>query len=170
IVFFFSSRRRHTRFSRDWSSDVCSSDLPQLSVADGVALAYSLKEEDKVSVAFTGEGGSSEGEFHEALNLAAVWNLPVIFIVENNGYALSTPVSEQFKNDSFVDKAKGYGIDAVKINGNDILAVYDTVKGVREYCITTKQPYLIECTTFRMRGHEEASGTKYVPSYLFDIW
>jgi 2-oxoisovalerate dehydrogenase E1 component len=143
---------------------------PQLSVADGVALAYSLKEEDKVSVAFTGEGGSSEGEFHEALNLAAVWNLPVIFIVENNGYALSTPVSEQFKNDSFVDKAKGYGIDAVKINGNDILAVYDTVKGVREYCITTKQPYLIECTTFRMRGHEEASGTKYVPSYLFDIW
>lgn len=143
---------------------------PQLSVADGVALAYSLKQENKVAVAFTGDGGTSEGEFHEALNLAAVWNLPVIFIVENNGYALSTPVSEQFKNDSFVDKAKGYGIDAVRINGNDILKVYDTIKGVRDYCISTRQPYLIDCTTFRMRGHEEASGTKYVPSYLFDIW
>lgn len=143
---------------------------PQLSIADGIALAHKLKNEQRVSMAYTGDGGTSEGEFHEALNLAAVWNLPVIFIVENNGYALSTPVKEQFKNDSFVEKANGYGINAVKINGNNLLQVYDTVKGVREYCINTQQPYLIECTTFRMRGHEEASGTKYVPSYLFDIW
>lgn len=143
---------------------------PQLAIADGVALAYQLRKEDKVSLAFTGDGGTSEGDFHEALNVAAVWDLPVIFIIENNGYGLSTPVEEQYRCISLVDKAKGYGMEGVSIDGNNILAVYDTIKGVREYCIKHQKPYLIECMTFRMRGHEEASGTKYVPAELFEIW
>ncbi len=143
---------------------------PQLSVADGAALAYKLKNEDKVALAFTGEGGTSEGEFHEALNVAAVWDLPVIFIIENNGYALSTPVSEQYRCENLVDKAKGYGMEGVQIDGNNILTVYETVKGVREYCIKNQKPYLIECMTFRMRGHEEASGVKYVPKEMFEQW
>jgi len=143
---------------------------PQLAIADGVALAHKLRKENKVSLAFTGEGGTSEGDFHEALNVAAVWDLPVIFIIENNGYGLSTPVSEQYRCISLVDKAKGYGMEGVMIDGNNILNVYDTIKGVREYCIKYQKPYLIECMTFRMRGHEEASGTKYVPPELFKIW
>lgn len=143
---------------------------PQLAIADGVALAYKLKEENKVSIAFTGEGGTSEGDFHEALNVAAVWDLPVIFIIENNGYGLSTPTSEQYRCENLVDRAKGYGMEGVQIDGNNILTVYDTIKGVREYCIREQKPYLIECMTFRMRGHEEASGTKYVPQELFEQW
>ncbi len=148
---------------------------PQLAIADGVALAYKLKSGStgsplKVSLAFTGDGGTSEGDFHEALNTAAVWDLPVIFIIENNGYGLSTPVNEQYRCESLVDKAKGYGMEGVRIDGNNILSVYDTIKGVRDYCIENQKPYLIECMTFRMRGHEEASGTKYVPKELFEEW
>ena len=143
---------------------------PQLAIADGVALAYKLKNENKVSLAFTGEGGTSEGDFHEALNVAAVWDLPVIFLIENNGYGLSTPSSEQYRCAQLVDRAKGYGMEGVVIDGNNVLTVYDTVKGVRDYCIKNQKPYLIECMTFRMRGHEEASGTKYVPRELFDEW
>ena len=143
---------------------------PQLAIADGVALAHKLKEEEKVSLAFTGDGGTSEGDFHEALNVAAVWDLPVIFVIENNGYGLSTPVSEQFRCFSLADKARGYGMEGIRIDGNNILEVYDTIKGIREYCIENQKPYLIECMTFRMRGHEEASGTKYVPPHLFDLW
>lgn len=143
---------------------------PQLAIAGGVALAYKLKKQNKVSLAFTGEGGTSEGDFHEALNVAAVWDLPVIFIIENNGYALSTPANEQYKCDSLVDKAKGYGMEGVKIDGNNILEVFDTIKGVRDYCIKNQKPFLIECITFRMRGHEEASGIKYVPAALFEEW
>ena len=143
---------------------------PQLSVADGIALASRLRDEKKVSVVFTGEGGTSEGDFHEAVNIAAVWDLPVIFVIENNGYALSTPSDEQYRCDSLVNKAIGYGIEGVKIDGNNLLSVYDTIKGVREYCVNKQKPYLVECTTFRMRGHEEASGTKYIPKYLFEIW
>jgi 2-oxoisovalerate dehydrogenase E1 component len=143
---------------------------PQLAIADGVALAHKLRKEDKVSLAFTGDGGTSEGDFHEALNVAAVWDLPVIFIIENNGYGLSTPVNEQYRCISLVDKAKGYGMEGVSIDGNNILSVYDTIKGVREFCIKNQKPYLIECMTFRMRGHEEASGTKYVPQDLFRLW
>ncbi|GAA4741957.1 alpha-ketoacid dehydrogenase subunit alpha/beta [Flavisolibacter ginsenosidimutans] len=143
---------------------------PQLAVSDGVALACKLKQEKKVSLAFTGDGGTSEGDFHEALNVAAVWDLPVIFIIENNGYGLSTPTSEQYRCAQLADRAKGYGMDSVVIDGNNILTVYDTVKGVRDYCIREQKPYLIECTTFRMRGHEEASGTKYVPKELFEQW
>ena len=143
---------------------------PQLAIADGVALAHKLKKEKKVSVAFTGDGGTSEGDFHEALNTAAVWDLPVIFIIENNGYGLSTPTNEQFRCASLVEKAQGYGMKGVKIDGNNILEVYNTVKDAREYCIQNHQPYLIECMTFRMRGHEEASGVKYVPKNLFEEW
>lgn len=143
---------------------------PQLAIADGVALAYKLKQQDKISLAFTGEGGTSEGDFHEALNVAAVWDLPVIFIIENNGFGLSTPVSEQYRCGSLVDRAAGYGMEGIQIDGNNILAVYDTVKGVRDYCIKNQKPYLVECMTFRMRGHEEASGTKYVPKELFHEW
>jgi 2-oxoisovalerate dehydrogenase E1 component len=143
---------------------------PQLTIANGTALAAKLRKEQKLSLAFTGEGGTSEGDFHEALNVAAVWNLPVIFIIENNGYGLSTPVSEQYRCATLAERGKGYGMEAITIDGNNILTVYDTIKGVREYCIQNKKPYLIECMTFRMRGHEEASGTKYVPKELFDEW
>jgi len=143
---------------------------PQLSVANGAALAHKLKHENKASLAFTGEGGTSEGEFHEALNVASVWDIPVIFVVENNGYGLSTPVREQFRCEGLVDRAKGYGMEGVQIDGNNILTVLDTIKGVREYCIREQRPYLVECMTFRMRGHEEASGVKYVPAELFEEW
>jgi 2-oxoisovalerate dehydrogenase E1 component len=143
---------------------------PQLAIADGVALSHKLRQENKVAVAFTGDGGTSEGDFHEALNVAAVWDLPVIFIIENNGYGLSTPVQEQYKCERLIDRAKGYGMEGVQIDGNNILTVIDTIKGVREYCIKNQKPYLIECMTFRMRGHEEASGTKYVPPQLFEDW
>lgn len=143
---------------------------PQLTIANGTALAAKLRREGKVSLAFTGEGGTSEGDFHEALNVAAVWDLPVIFIIENNGYGLSTPVSEQYRCNTLAERGKGYGIEAVTIEGNNVLSVYDTIKGVRDYCIKNQKPYLIECTTFRMRGHEEASGTRYVPKELFEKW
>lgn len=143
---------------------------PQLAIADGVALAHKLRQENKVALAFTGEGGTSEGDFHEALNTAAVWDLPVIFLIENNGYGLSTPVSEQYRCENLVERAKGYGMEGIRIDGNNILSVYDTIKGVRDYCLEKQKPYLIECATFRMRGHEEASGTKYVPPYLFEVW
>jgi 2-oxoisovalerate dehydrogenase E1 component len=143
---------------------------PQLAIADGVALAHKLRKENKISLAFTGEGGTSEGDFHEALNIAAVWDLPVIFLIENNGYGLSTPTEEQYRCISLVDKVKGYGMDGVQIDGNNILGVYDTIKGVRDYCIKSQKPYLIEAITFRMRGHEEASGTKYISQNLFKLW
>lgn len=143
---------------------------PQLAIADGIALAHKLRKEKKISLVFTGEGGTSEGDFHEAMNLAAVWGLPVIFLIENNGYALSTPANEQYRCISLVDKAKGYGMQGVTIDGNNVLAIMDTIQGVKDYCIRYQQPYLIEAVTFRMRGHEEASGTSYIPSHLFDLW
>ena len=143
---------------------------PQLAIANGISLAHKLKEEEKVSLAFTGEGGTSEGDFHEALNVAAVWDLPVIFLIENNGYGLSTPIDEQYRCISLIDRAKGYGMEGVQIDGNNLLGVYDTIKGVRDYCVKYQKPYLVEAMTFRMRGHEEASGTKYVPQHLFELW
>ena len=143
---------------------------PQLAVADGAALAAKLKNETKVAVAFTGEGGTSEGDFHESLNIASVWDLPVIFVIENNGYALSTPVIEQYRCKNLTDKAIGYGMESVQIDGNNILEVYNKIKEVRKYCIENQRPYLIECLTFRMRGHEEASGVKYVPKEVFAKW
>jgi 2-oxoisovalerate dehydrogenase E1 component len=161
--FHFGSRKHHI-------CGMISHLGPQLAIADGISLAYKLRKENKVSLAFTGDGGTSEGDFHEALNVAAVWDLPVIFIIENNGYGLSTPVNEQYRCKNLIDKAIGYGIEGVQIDGNDILAVYDTIKGVRDYCINDQKPYLIECMTFRMRGHEEASGTKYIPKELFEEW
>lgn len=143
---------------------------PQLGIADGLALAAKLRKNGKATLVFTGEGGTSEGDFHEALNVASVWDLPVIFLIENNGYALSTPTSEQYRGDGLVYKAGSYGMEGVRIDGNNILAVYDTLRGVREYCTKYQRPYLVECMTFRMRGHEEASGVKYVPKELIEDW
>ncbi len=143
---------------------------PQLAIADGTALAHKLRGEQKVSLAFTGDGGTSEGDFHEALNVAAVWGLPVIFIIENNGYGLSTPVREQYVCRRLADRAEGYGMKSRVIDGNNILEVHRTVSEARDYCIRKQKPILIECETFRMRGHEEASGVKYVPKELFEKW
>lgn len=143
---------------------------PQLSLASGVALAHKLNAEGKVSLAFTGEGGTSQGEFHEALNVAAVWKLPVIFVVENNGYGLSTPVNQQYACEQLADRAKGYGMKSKVIDGNNILEVYKTVSDLAQKMRKKPEPVLVECMTFRMRGHEEASGTKYVPKELMDEW
>lgn len=143
---------------------------PQLAVADGIALAHRLRKERKVTAVFTGEGGTSEGDFHEALNVAAVWDLPVLFIVENNGYALSTPTREQFRCEQLSDRAAGYGIEGITIDGNDLMQVYETVRDYATKLRASPRPVLIECMTFRMRGHEEASGTKYVPPALIKEW
>ncbi|MBL6444968.1 dehydrogenase E1 component subunit alpha/beta [Fulvivirga sp. 29W222] len=143
---------------------------PQLAVADGIALANRLTKQEKATLVFTGDGGASEGDFHEALNVAAVWDLPVIFVIENNGYGLSTPSNEQFRFKSFVDKGPGYGIDAVKVDGNNILEVYDTIKQLAKKVRKNPRPVIVEAITFRMRGHEEASGTKYVPKDLMEKW
>lgn len=143
---------------------------PQLSVANGAALAAKLRQEKKVALAFTGEGGTSQGEFHEALNVASVWSIPTIFIIENNGYGLSTPTDEQYTAKHLADRGKGYGIKSKTIDGNNVLEVLYEVSKAREYCIKNQKPFLLECQTFRMRGHEEASGTKYVPQELFDHW
>lgn len=139
---------------------------PQMGVADGIALADLFKKNNKVTLVFTGDGGTSQGDFHESVNVAAVWDLPVIFVIENNGYGLSTPSSEQFRCKYFIDKAKGYGIDAIKIDGNNVIEVFDTVTQLKK----RGNPVLLECITFRMRGHEEASGTKYIPQELFVEW
>ena len=143
---------------------------PQLAIADGIALAHKLKNEKKISLAFSGDGGTSEGDFHEALNVAAVWGLPVIFLIENNGYGLSTPSSEQFICKQLADRAVGYGMKGITIDGNNILEVYKAITKARLYCISEQKPMLVECMTFRMRGHEEASGVKYVPKELFEEW
>jgi len=143
---------------------------PQLAIADGIALAHKLKQEKKISLTFSGDGGTSEGDFHEALNVAAVWGLPVIFLIENNGYGLSTPVNEQFVCKQLADRAQGYGMVGITIDGNNVLEVHRAITEARQYCIREQKPILIECMTFRMRGHEEASGVKYVPKELFEEW
>jgi 2-oxoisovalerate dehydrogenase E1 component len=143
---------------------------PQNGIADGIALATLLNKEKKVTAVFNGDGGTSEGNFHEAVNVAAVWDLPVIFIIENNGYGLSTPSNEQFRCKSFADKGIGYGIEGISIDGNNILEVYHTIKTVGDRLRKNPRPVILEAITFRMRGHEEASGTKYVPQQLLDTW
>ena len=143
---------------------------PQMGVADGIALAEKLKKSGRVTAVFTGDGGASEGDFHEALNVASVWNLPLIYVIENNGYGLSTPSNEQFKCKKFADKGIGYGIDAYTIDGNNILEVYSAVKDIQKQIIENPRPILLECLTFRMRGHEEASGTDYIEDDLLDFW
>ncbi len=143
---------------------------PQLSLAAGVGLAHKLRGENKISLAFTGEGGTSEGEFHEALNVAAVWQLPVIFLVENNGYGLSTPTKEQFRCEHISDKGIGYGMKSLRIDGNNILEVYQTISKLAKELRANPEPVLLECVTFRQRGHEEASGVKYVPKDLMAYW
>lgn len=143
---------------------------PQLGVADGIALASKLKKKEDVTAVFTGEGATSEGDFHEALNVASVWELPVLFCVENNGYGLSTPINEQYKCDHIADRAKGYGMESHILNGNNILEVYSKVSEIAESVRQNPRPVLIEFKTFRMHGHEEASGTKYVPHDLLEFW
>ena len=143
---------------------------PQCGIADGIALGNILKQNNKATIVFSGDGGASEGDFHEAVNVAAVWDLPVIFIVENNGYGLSTPSSEQYRCKSFADKGIGYGIQGVSVDGNNILEVYNTLNELLSDIRKNPRPIIFEARTFRMRGHEEASGTKYVPQQLFDEW
>jgi 2-oxoisovalerate dehydrogenase E1 component len=143
---------------------------PQLGVADGIALANKLKKNNKVCAVFTGEGATSEGDFHEALNIAAVWDLPVLFIIENNGYGLSTPTREQYRCENLADKGIGYGMEAHILDGNNILEVYNELSEIVSSMRERPRPVLIEFKTFRMRGHEEASGTKYVPQELMDMW
>ena len=143
---------------------------PQMALADGIALADLIAGKEQATLVFTGDGATSEGDFHEAVNVAAVWNLPVIFLIENNGYGLSTPVTEQFKCANLADKAIGYGIEGIQVDGNNILSVYDTINEIAEQMRTDPKPVLLECLTFRMRGHEEASGIKYVPPHLLEEW
>jgi 2-oxoisovalerate dehydrogenase E1 component len=143
---------------------------PQMAIADGIALWHSIKKENKCTLVFTGEGGTSEGDFHEALNVASVWNLPVIFLIENNSYGLSTPVNEQYKCKNLADRGIAYGMEALQIDGNNILEVYTTIKNFAEDIRKNHKPVLIEALTFRMRGHEEASGTKYIPKEYFETW
>lgn len=143
---------------------------PQMGVADGIALASKLKKQNKATLVVTGDGGASEGDFHEALNVASVWELPVIFLVENNQWGLSTPSSEQFNFDSFAQKGPGYGIQAKQIDGNNILEVYHTITEIAKSVRKNSKPWLLECMTFRVKGHEEASGTKYYPSGLIEKW
>ena len=143
---------------------------PQMGIADGIALASRLSEEKKATLVITGDGGASQGDFHESVNVASVWDLPVIFLIENNSWGLSTPSSEQFNFESFVYKSIGYGIKAKSVNGNNILDVYNAVKEINEEIRNDPQPYILECKTFRMRGHEEASGTKYYPEGLIEKW
>lgn len=143
---------------------------PQLGVADGIALANKLKKNGKITAVFTGEGATSEGDFHEALNIASVWELPVMFVIENNGYGLSTPTNEQYRCENLADKGKGYGMESHIIDGNNILEVYNLLSELKVSMIENPRPVLLEFKTFRMRGHEEASGTKYVPQELMDMW
>jgi 2-oxoisovalerate dehydrogenase E1 component len=143
---------------------------PQMGVADGIALANKLKKNGKVTAVFTGEGATSEGDFHEALNIAAVWELPVLFVIENNGYGLSTPTNEQYRCENLADKGIGYGMESHIIDGNNILEVFTKIAELKASMIDNPRPVLLEFKTFRMRGHEEASGTKYVPQELMDMW
>ena len=143
---------------------------PQLGIADGIALANKLKQNGKITAVFTGEGATSEGDFHEAMNIAAVWELPVLFIVENNGYGLSTPTDEQFRCEHIADKGIGYGMESHILDGNNILEVYNKLSDLKASMMVNPRPVLLEFKTFRMRGHEEASGTKYVPSALMEEW
>lgn len=143
---------------------------PQMGIADGIALAAKLKKEKKSTIVFTGDGGASEGDFHESINVAAVWDLPVIFAIENNCWGLSTPSSEQFRCKQFIDKGIGYGIEAIQVNGNNVLDVIRTVRNINDTIRENPRPFILELMTFRMRGHEEASGTKYYPEGLQDEW
>jgi 2-oxoisovalerate dehydrogenase E1 component len=143
---------------------------PQLGIADGIALANKLHKNKKVVAVFTGEGATSEGDFHEALNIAAVWELPVLFVIENNGYGLSTPTNEQYRCENLADKGIGYGIESHIVDGNNILEVFNLIRELKASILENPRPILLEFKTFRMRGHEEASGTKYVPQELMDEW
>ena len=143
---------------------------PQLGVADGIALSHVLRKQSKLTAVFSGEGGTSEGDFHEALNIASVWSLPVLFCIENNGYGLSTPTNEQYNCKNIADRGNGYGMESHIIQGNNILEVYSKINKISKSVRKNPRPILLEFKTFRRRGHEEASGTKYVPEDLMNFW
>lgn len=143
---------------------------PQMAVADGIALACKLRSEAKATLVITGDGATSEGDVHEAFNVASVWDLPVLFVIENNGYGLSTPSHEQFKCNLLTDRAPGYAMESVVLDGNNILEIVHAIRTIARSVRRNPRPVMIECITFRMRGHEEASGTKYVPQELFEKW
>tara|TARA_Y100000287_G_scaffold61774_1_gene48644 strand:+ start:415 stop:2334 length:1920 start_codon:yes stop_codon:yes gene_type:complete len=143
---------------------------PQLGVADGIALSHVLRKQSKLTAVFSGEGGTSEGDFHEALNIASVWSLPVLFCIENNGYGLSTPTNEQYNCKNIADRGNGYGMESHIIQGNNILEVYSKINKISKSVRKNPRPILLEFKTFRRRGHEEASGTKYVPDDLMNFW
>ena len=143
---------------------------PQLGVADGIALSHVLRKQSKLTAVFSGEGGTSEGDFHEALNIASVWSLPVLFCIENNGYGLSTPTNEQYNCKNIADRGNGYGMESHIIEGNNILEVYSKINKISKSVRKNPRPILLEFKTFRRRGHEEASGTKYVPEDLMNFW
>jgi len=141
-----------------------------LPVADGLGLAAQLAGTRQVAATFTGDGSTSEGDFHEAVNLAAVWKLPVLFVIENNQYGLSTPIEEQYACRDLADKGLGYGIPGIVADGNDLLEVRRVVSDAAARARAGEGPTILEFKTFRMRGHEEASGTAYVPAHLFEEW
>ena len=143
---------------------------PQLGVADGIALSHILKKESKLTAVFSGDGGTSEGDFHEALNVASVWNLPVLFCIENNGYGLSTPSNEQYNCESIADRGIGYGMESHVIEGNNVMEVFSKIDAIAKSMRKSPRPVLIEFKTFRMRGHEEASGTSYVAQEMLEAW
>ena len=143
---------------------------PQLGIACGIALAEKIEKTNRSTLVFSGDGGASEGDFHEALNVASVWQLPVIFVIENNQWGLSTPSKEQFNCKQFIDKGIGYGMKTEQVDGNDIQKVYECINRVKQSQKKNPEPFLVEALTFRMRGHEEASGTKYYPDGLQDKW
>ncbi len=163
-------RSFHFAFQEDRVIGMISHLGAMLPVADGLALAANIDKEEHIVVAFIGDGGTSEGEFHEAVNVAAVWDLPVIFVIEQNGYGLSTPTSEQYRAARLADKAHGYGIKGYTIDGNNVLEIYQVVRALAAGMRKDRKPVILECETFRMRGHEEASGTKYVPEALMEAW
>ena len=169
---FTKGRDRTFHFNSEEHKIIAAPSLlgPQLEIALGLALAHKLRDENKLILAFSGDGESSQGAFHEALNVASVWKLPIIFVIENNGYALSTPSNEQYACKKLSDRALGYGMEGITISGNNILEVYNTISSFAATVRTNPRPVLIECETFRMRGHEEGSGTSYVPQQLQAAW
>lgn len=141
-----------------------------LPVAVGVGLSFWLREEPRVAMTIFGDGSTSTGKWHEALNFAGVFKLPVILICENNGYAYSTPVSRQFGNHDIADRAAGYGFPGLVVDGNDVLAVYEASREAVERARQGGGPSLIECKTMRMRGHAAHDDARYVPDELLEAW
>lgn len=141
-----------------------------LPVACGVALTMKIRKHDTIVLASCGDGATNTGPFHEALNFASVQKLPIVFLIENNGYAYSTPGKKQFALDNLSDRARAYSIPGEHVDGNDVLAVMETVDRAVEHARAGKGPYLVESKTFRVRGHSEADKADYVPQSEREAW